>query len=136
MIGGAEHTIVKMPDNCGRGPYARIASLTPHPNQDILSPYHQSQKPATEQVYSLKFDYSEEALGSSTLFSFLFQISPRSLPQTVPSTCALVCNIYFVSTASECSLDVTDMPDYWDTVVESPPERKRWYVEFCQNKHR
>ncbi|KAJ7864427.1 hypothetical protein B0H14DRAFT_3443479 [Mycena olivaceomarginata] len=98
MIGGAEHTIVKMPDNCGRGPYARIASLTPHPNQDILSPYHQSQKPATEQVYSLKFDYNFAAIPASN--------GP----------------IYMRA-------DVTDMPDYWDTVVESPPERKRWLKE-------
>jgi hypothetical protein len=59
MIGGAEHTIVKMPQNCGRGPYARIASLTPHSNQDILSHYHQSKKPATEKVYELQFDYSD-----------------------------------------------------------------------------
>ncbi|KAJ7864454.1 hypothetical protein B0H14DRAFT_2736332 [Mycena olivaceomarginata] len=98
MIGGAEHTIVKMPDNCGRGPYARIASLTPHPNQDILSPYHQSQKPSTEQVYSLKFDYNFAAIPASN--------GP----------------IYMRA-------DVTDMPDYWDTVVESPPERKRWLKE-------
>jgi hypothetical protein len=25
-------------------------------------------------------------------------------------------------------IDVTDMPGYWDSVVDSPPERKRWYV--------
>jgi hypothetical protein len=59
MIGGAEHTIVKMPQNCGRGPYARVASLDLHPDQNVLSPYHQSRKPANEPVYLLKFDYSE-----------------------------------------------------------------------------
>jgi hypothetical protein len=30
--------------------------------------------------------------------------------------------------SSEYSPDVTDMPGYWDTVVDSPPERKRWYL--------
>ncbi|KAJ7717516.1 hypothetical protein B0H14DRAFT_3631208 [Mycena olivaceomarginata] len=103
MIGGAAHTIVKIPDNCGRGPYARIASLTPHPNQDILPPYHQSQKPATEQVYSLKFYYSGEALDFAAIPASNGPIYMRA--------------------------DVTDLPDYWDIVVESPPERKRWLKE-------
>ncbi|KAJ7222199.1 hypothetical protein GGX14DRAFT_301962, partial [Mycena pura] len=26
--------------------------------------------------------------------------------------------------------DVTDMPDYWDSVVDSPPERREWYMYF------
>ena len=26
--------------------------------------------------------------------------------------------------------DVTDMPGYWDSVVDSPPERREWY-EIC-----
>ncbi|KAJ7131799.1 hypothetical protein C8R43DRAFT_895506, partial [Mycena crocata] len=97
LIGGAEHTIVKMPQNCGRGPYARIASLAPHARQDILSSYHQLKKPADEPVYSLTFDYNFAAIPAAN--------GP----------------IYMRA-------DVTDMPDYWDTVVESPPERKRWYV--------
>jgi hypothetical protein len=25
-------------------------------------------------------------------------------------------------------IDVTDAPGYWDSVVDSPPERKRWYA--------
>ncbi|KAJ7862936.1 hypothetical protein B0H14DRAFT_2575164 [Mycena olivaceomarginata] len=75
----------------------RIASLTPHPNQDILSPCHQSQNPATEQVYSPKFDYN-------------FAVIPASNGP-----------IYMRA-------DVTDMPDCWDTFVESP-ERKRWLNE-------
>ncbi|KAJ6579226.1 hypothetical protein DFH09DRAFT_1447553 [Mycena vulgaris] len=101
MIGGAENTIVKMPQNCGRGPYARIASLAPHPNQDILSSFRQSKKPADEPVYLLKFDYN-------------FAVIPEANGP-----------IYMRA-------DVTDMPDYsiyWDTVVESPPERKRWLKE-------
>lgn len=59
FVGGAEHTIVKLPTNCGRGPFARVASLDLHPNQDVLSTYHQSQKPADEPVYLLKFDYGK-----------------------------------------------------------------------------
>jgi hypothetical protein len=57
FIGSAEHTIVQMPSSCGLGPYARVASLTPHTNQSILSTSHQAQKPANEFVYSLSFDY-------------------------------------------------------------------------------
>ncbi|KAF7354409.1 hypothetical protein MVEN_01129900 [Mycena venus] len=98
MIGGAEHTIVKMPTTCGRGPYARVSSLTIHPNQNVLSPFHQAQKPATEPVYLLEFDYNFAAIPTSN--------GP----------------VYMRA-------DVTDMPDYWDTVVESPPERKRWLKE-------
>ncbi|KAJ7155607.1 glycosyl hydrolases family 18-domain-containing protein [Mycena filopes] len=98
MIGGAENTIVKMPANCGRGPYARVASFTPHPDQNILSSFHQSNKPAAEPVYSLQFDYNFAAIPASN--------GP----------------IYMRA-------DVTDMPDYWDTVVDSPPERKRWLQE-------
>ena len=26
--------------------------------------------------------------------------------------------------------DVTDMPGYWDSVVDSPPERREWYEEW------
>ncbi|KAK7039901.1 hypothetical protein R3P38DRAFT_2902374 [Favolaschia claudopus] len=98
MIGGAAHTIVKMPSNCGRGPFARVASLTVHPDQNILSKYHQSQKPASEPVYLLNFDYNFAAIPAAN--------GP----------------IYMRA-------DVTDMPDYWDTVVDSPPERKRWLKE-------
>ncbi|KAJ7300594.1 hypothetical protein DFH08DRAFT_725187, partial [Mycena albidolilacea] len=102
MIGGAEHTIVKMPQNCGRGPYARVASLDLHPDQNVLSSYHQSRKPANEPVYLLKFDYSE-------LFNHFAVIPEANGP------------VYMRA-------DVTDMPGYWDTVVDSPPERKRWYL--------
>ncbi|KAK7017177.1 hypothetical protein R3P38DRAFT_2784858 [Favolaschia claudopus] len=84
-----------MPSNCGRGPFARVASLTVHPDQNILSKYHQSQKPASEPVYLLNFDYNFAAIPAAN--------GP----------------IYMRA-------DVTDMPDYWDNVVESPPERKRW----------
>ncbi|KAJ7064104.1 hypothetical protein C8F01DRAFT_1229630 [Mycena amicta] len=98
FIGGAEHTIVKLPTTCGRGPYARVDSLAIHPNQDVLSSFHQSQKPTTEPVYLLRFDYN-------------FAVIPEANGP-----------IYMRA-------DVTDMPDYWDTVVESPPERKRWLKE-------
>ncbi|KAF7339147.1 hypothetical protein MVEN_01991600 [Mycena venus] len=98
MIGGAEHTIVKVPQNCGRGPYARIASLDIHPDQGVLSSYHQSKKPADEPVYLLKFDYD-------------FAVIPDANGP-----------IYMRA-------DLTDMPGYWDSVVESPPERKRWLQE-------
>lgn len=66
FIGQAEHTIVRMPSTCGQGPYARIVSLMPHPDQTILSTtYHQSRIPPNEQVYSLKFDYNFLAIPES-----------------------------------------------------------------------
>lgn len=68
MIDGAEHTIVKMPSNCGRGPYARVASLAVHPDQSILSPFHASRKPDTEPVYLLKFDYSKPSRGGQDTY--------------------------------------------------------------------
>ncbi|KAJ7114949.1 hypothetical protein C8R44DRAFT_984268 [Mycena epipterygia] len=98
FVGGAEHTIVKLPTNCGRGPYARVASLDLHPNQNVLSTYHQAQKPADEPVFLLKFDYD-------------FSVIPDANGP-----------IYMRA-------DVTDMPDYWDNIVDSPPERKRWLQE-------
>ncbi|KAG6834187.1 hypothetical protein H0H93_011322, partial [Arthromyces matolae] len=58
FLGGAEHTIVKMPASCGLGPYARVASLEVHPNQDVLPREHQLRKRSTENVYALKFDYN------------------------------------------------------------------------------
>jgi hypothetical protein len=69
FIGGAEHTIVRMPTNCGKGPYARVASLTPHPDQNALIAYHQAKKPPTEPVYLLKFDYNFDVIpsGNGTL---------------------------------------------------------------------
>ncbi|KZT36396.1 hypothetical protein SISSUDRAFT_1120964 [Sistotremastrum suecicum HHB10207 ss-3] len=57
FIGQAEHTIIKLPSSCGAGPYGRVNTLTVHPDQDILSPYHASQKPDSEPVYLLSFDY-------------------------------------------------------------------------------
>ena len=57
FIGSAEHTIVQMPSSCGLGPYARVASLTPHTNQSILPAFHEAKKPVNELVYSLSFDY-------------------------------------------------------------------------------
>lgn len=58
FIGQAEHTIVRLPTTCGLGPYARVVSLDVHPDQGVLSTYHQSQLPANEKVYSLTFDYN------------------------------------------------------------------------------
>ncbi|KAF7370474.1 hypothetical protein MSAN_00679200 [Mycena sanguinolenta] len=59
MIGGAENTIIKMPASCGAGPYARVASLNVHPTPSALglSAEQLAQKPTTEAVYVLTFDY-------------------------------------------------------------------------------
>jgi hypothetical protein len=57
FIGQAENTIVRMPKSCGLGPYARIVSLAIHNDQNTLPLKDQEQKPDTEPVYLLKFDY-------------------------------------------------------------------------------
>ena len=54
-----------MPKSCGLGPYARIASLEIHLDQDILPTKHKARKRSTENVYSLKFDYNFLAIPQS-----------------------------------------------------------------------
>lgn len=49
-----------MPKTCGLGPYARVVSLEPHPDQTVLSPYHTSQQKSL--VYALSFDYNFAAI--------------------------------------------------------------------------
>ncbi|KAF5329772.1 hypothetical protein D9619_009132 [Psilocybe cf. subviscida] len=60
FIGKAIHTIVRMPKTCGLGPYARVVSLEPHPDQTVVPPYHASQQKSL--VYSLSFDYNFAAI--------------------------------------------------------------------------
>lgn len=47
-----------MPKSCGLGPYARVASLEIHSDQDILPIEQKARKRSSENVYSLKFDYN------------------------------------------------------------------------------
>ncbi|KDR74915.1 hypothetical protein GALMADRAFT_141231 [Galerina marginata CBS 339.88] len=98
FIGGAENTIVELPKSCGLGPYARVVSLEVHSNQFVLTGAHATAKPASENVYTLSFDYNFAAIPMSN--------GP----------------IYMRA-------DVTDMPGYWDSVVDSPPERRQWLEE-------
>ncbi|KAF7296695.1 Chitin-binding type-1 domain-containing protein [Mycena chlorophos] len=86
FIGQANDTIVKMPDSCGLGPYARVVSLAVHPDQRLV------QRDISDQpVYSLSFDYEFTA------------ISEDNGP------------IYMRA-------DMTDMPGYWDSIIDSPPD--------------
>ncbi|KAJ7641879.1 hypothetical protein FB45DRAFT_1022600 [Roridomyces roridus] len=87
----ANDTIVKLPETCGLGPYARVVSLEPHPNQAILSTDHAARKRSTDRVYSLIFDY---------LFT---DIAEENGP---------VC----------MRADMTDMPGYWDAIIDSSPD--------------
>ncbi|KAI5116231.1 hypothetical protein M0805_001223 [Coniferiporia weirii] len=91
FIGQAEHTIVRMPSSCGLGPYARIASLTVHPDQDVLPAEHKARKRSTEKVYSLKFDYE-------------FLAIPEDNGPVLMRA------------------DITDIPGYWDAIVDSAPD--------------
>ncbi|KAJ7636708.1 hypothetical protein FB45DRAFT_1056011 [Roridomyces roridus] len=91
FIGQANDTIVKLPDTCGLGPYARVVSLEPHPDQTVLSADHAARKRNTDPVYSLVFDY---------LFT---DIAEENGP------------VYMRA-------DMTDLPGYWDSVVDSTPD--------------
>lgn len=95
FLDNVEHTIVELPKSCGLGPYARVISIEPHPDQTILSQFHSKMKPESESVMLLSFDYNFAAVPASN--------GP----------------VYMRA-------DVTDMPGYWDTVVDSPPERREW----------
>ncbi|KAK2461060.1 hypothetical protein APHAL10511_006907 [Amanita phalloides] len=90
FIGGAANTIVRLPDSCGLGPYARVVELTEHPDQNILSE-RLVMKQSTEKVYSLSFDYTFAAIPSGN-----GPILMRA--------------------------DATNLPKYWDAIVDSPPD--------------
>lgn len=60
--GAAEHTIVKMPKGCGKGPLARVHSLAVHDGLQALTPADLAKKPASEPVYKLVFDYDFAAI--------------------------------------------------------------------------
>lgn len=62
FIGQAENTIVRMPRNCGLGPYARVVSLTVHDDQTVLPAYHAARLPINEKTYALSFDYNFAAI--------------------------------------------------------------------------
>uniref|UniRef100_A0A8H7Y0R9 Uncharacterized protein n=1 Tax=Psilocybe cubensis TaxID=181762 RepID=A0A8H7Y0R9_PSICU len=91
FIAQAEHTLIRMPKSCGLGPYARVVSLTEHPDQNSLPQEHQMRKRSTEKVYSLSFDYNFLAVPDSN-----GPILMRA--------------------------DVTNMPGYWDAIIDSPPD--------------
>lgn len=131
FIGGAEHTIVKMPSTCGRGPYARVASLTIAADQTALSSYHRKAKPTNEQAYILSFDYSECSSPSLvSTFTVKLQTLQSSLNQTDLFTCEPVIMFFAhrVPWVLNFVVDVTDLPGYWDEIVDSPPERREWSV--------
>ena len=136
FIGSAEHTIVQMPSTGGLGPYARVASLAPHSNQSILSAFHQAKKPANELVYSLSFDYGtlpwlihvDETDRSMVCFTDFSVIPASNGPIYMRAGEELLHWCWLSTSLTRSRIDVTDMPGYWDSVVDSPPERKRWYV--------
>ncbi|EJD48767.1 hypothetical protein AURDEDRAFT_122709 [Auricularia subglabra TFB-10046 SS5] len=90
--GHAEHTIVKMPKGCGKGPLARVHALGVHTG-DLPAPTFPelARKLATEALYTLVFDYD-------------FTLIPADNGP-----------VYMRA-------DVTDIPGYWDAVVNSPTD--------------
>ncbi|KAJ7203385.1 hypothetical protein GGX14DRAFT_309849, partial [Mycena pura] len=84
LIGKAYDTIVKLPSNCGLGPYGRVVFLELRPDQ---SGHRADGGPG----YSLAFDYA------------FTDIAEENGP------------IYMRA-------DMTDMPGYWDSIIDSPPD--------------
>ncbi|PWN48363.1 hypothetical protein IE53DRAFT_363961 [Violaceomyces palustris] len=92
FLGEAEHTVVRLSSECG-GHYARISSLTEHPDgDDALPSEHKALKPKGEKVYKLSFDYN-------------FATIPESNGP-----------IYMRA-------DASDIRGYWDDIVDSPQKR-------------
>ncbi|KZV96693.1 hypothetical protein EXIGLDRAFT_407819 [Exidia glandulosa HHB12029] len=86
-----------MPKSCGRGPYARVAALAPHVNQSILLAHD---------------DHQKRKLADELVYELHFDYNFLAIPEENGP-------IYMRA-------DVTDMPGYWDSVVDSPPERREW----------
>ncbi|KAJ7864946.1 hypothetical protein B0H14DRAFT_2734817 [Mycena olivaceomarginata] len=114
FIGGAENTIVQMPKSCGLGPYARVAALAPHANQSILYAHG---------------DHQQRKRADEPVYELHFDYNFAAIPDDNGP-------VYMRA-------DVTDMPDYWDTVVDSPTEQrglpvgkpslqKRWWGVFTK----
>lgn len=61
FTGGAEHTIVKMPRGCGKGPLARVHSLAVHSGR-APAELAKLEKPAAAPLYQLVFDYDFAAI--------------------------------------------------------------------------
>lgn len=98
FIGGAEHTIISLPNSCGLGPFARIVTLKPHTDQSVLPLHHSSKKPQNEQVYALHFDYDFSVIPESNgpIYMRAGELSKNK------STVVLL-----------MAIDVTDLPGYW-----------------------
>ncbi|KAJ7642191.1 hypothetical protein FB45DRAFT_1054475 [Roridomyces roridus] len=96
MIGGAANTIVRMPSTCGPGPYARIASLNVHPNPSTLG---------------LSAAQMAQKPTNEPVFLLTFDFDFTAIPE-----------------ANEpifMRADLSDMPGYWDDVVDAPDSRRR-----------
>lgn len=90
-----------MPTSCGRGPYARIVSLEPHPDQSALPKEHFSRKPPSEVLYLLHFDYNFAAIPASNGPIYMRAGTPAAIIT------------FGMALSISLELDVTDLPGYW-----------------------
>ncbi|CAK5268570.1 unnamed protein product [Mycena citricolor] len=92
FIGEAQHTVVRMPKSCGLGPYARVVSLAPHENQAVLA------------AARLKRALPENELVYQFSFDYNFAAVPAANGPILMRA------------------DMTDMPGYWDAIINTPPD--------------
>ncbi|THG96438.1 hypothetical protein EW026_g5395 [Hermanssonia centrifuga] len=95
FIRAAEDTIVKMPNNCGPGPYARIVSLTPSKTARLSKRVQQLDESIRPIVYDLIFDYKFNEIRAPA------DMEPALL-----------------------RIDVTNIPGYWDEIVTGTTRRR------------
>jgi hypothetical protein len=95
FIGGAEDTIISLPDHVGEGPYGRIVSMEPADGYEL--PGHHARdrhiKRNTNIVYKVTYDYS-------------FHLSKRAEEVKV-------------------RVDYTNLLTYWDTVTSVPKSKRK-----------
>ncbi|OKL57184.1 hypothetical protein UA08_07332 [Talaromyces atroroseus] len=72
--GGAPNTIVKMPENVGAGPYARVIGLSPLSSNEMNLPPR-----STDEVYELKVDYDFAAAAADEKGDVYFRIDYTNL---------------------------------------------------------
>ncbi|KAJ6632583.1 hypothetical protein B0H10DRAFT_19594 [Mycena sp. CBHHK59/15] len=103
-------TIVKLPPTCSKGNYVRLTQFSVAQNQN-LSDAHGALKPTDELVYDFSFDFALDAIDATLLSDeVVFRV------------------------------DTSNMPGYWNDVVNSAPTRavgitkrelqERWWGSF------
>ncbi|KAL2060601.1 hypothetical protein VTL71DRAFT_9242 [Oculimacula yallundae] len=98
-IDGAEDTIIRLPAHIGEGPFARVVSVKPAEPEYELPGHHvysRSLEKNANPIYKMVFDYNFD------------HITPRADGDVV-----------------NMRVDYTNLLGYWDSVTDSPANKKR-----------